>query len=83
MTGPSTGRRWRCRKRATAPNDLVYDPSDPQRLYLSCWPLTVGAEEVGGGLFRSEDGGVTWRQVFREKTMSTPRRWTRQYPLPS
>jgi len=74
---------------ATMPNDLVYDPSDPQRMYLSCWPLNTGSrlareqsreagvvegdqlemghEEKGGGLFRTEDGGATWKQVFDER----------------
>lgn len=51
----------------TAPNDLVYDPSDPDRLYLSCWPLFKEGKEVGGGLYRSEDGGMSWKQVFDEK----------------
>jgi len=57
------------------PNDLVYDPSDPDRLYLSCWPwMEVGpkvkgdwqVEERGGGLLVSEDGGMSWRRIFRE-----------------
>ena len=74
---------------ATMPNDLVYDPSDPNRMYLSCWPLNAGGRavrgepqparvvegeqlelgrrEIGGGLFRTEDGGKTWKQVFDEK----------------
>ncbi len=50
----------------TAPNDLVYDPTDPDRLYLSCWPLAVNGAEKGGGLLRSEDGGTTWERVFPE-----------------
>ncbi|MBW7998284.1 MAG: hypothetical protein FVQ81_17275 [Candidatus Glassbacteria bacterium] len=74
--------------RVTAPNDLVFDPSDPKRMYLSCWPLNVGSreidgkqqrarivegdqlevgnKEIGGGLYRTEDGGKSWRQVFDE-----------------
>jgi photosystem II stability/assembly factor-like uncharacterized protein len=53
-------------ERVTAPNDLVYDLSNPDRLYLSCWPLFKDGEEVGGGLYRSEDGGGSWQQVFEE-----------------
>ncbi len=75
-------------KRVTMPNDLIFDPSDPQRLYLSCWPLNVGSreiggtgqgagvvegdqlrpgrKEIGGGLYRSEDGGRSWSRVFDE-----------------
>jgi photosystem II stability/assembly factor-like uncharacterized protein len=54
-----------------APNDLTYDPSDPRRMYLSCWPLEdksitprVGR---GGGLYRTENSGATWERVFDEE----------------
>ena len=33
---------------------------------MSCWPLSREEREVGGGLYRTEDGGKTWKQVFRE-----------------
>ena len=48
------------------PNDLVYDPTNPNRLYLSCWPVYQGEEYRGGGLLLSENAGSSWRQVFRE-----------------
>jgi len=64
--GAETWKELSMPDQVTAPNDLVYDPSDPNRLYLSCWPLLREGEEVGGGLFRSEDGGLSWRQVFEE-----------------
>ncbi|UCF36304.1 MAG: hypothetical protein JSU96_15985 [Acidobacteriota bacterium] len=51
----------------TAPNDLIYDPAQPERMYLSCWPLNRDRQEVGGGLFRTEDGGQSWQQVFKEE----------------
>jgi photosystem II stability/assembly factor-like uncharacterized protein len=51
---------------ATAPNDLVYDPSQPERMYLSCWPLFEEGRGVGGGLYRTDDGGSSWQQVFKE-----------------
>jgi hypothetical protein len=35
-------------------------------MYLSCWPLNREGVERGGGLLRTEDGGDTWKQVFRE-----------------
>ncbi len=75
-------------ERVTMPNDLIYDPADPRRMYLSCWPLNVGSREIGGkpqrarivegdqfevgnmeiggGLYRTEDGGKSWRQMFDE-----------------
>jgi len=51
---------------ATAPNDLVYDPSRPDRMYLSCWPLFEEGRGIGGGLYRTDDGGNSWQQVFKE-----------------
>ena len=50
-----------------APNDLVYDPSNPQRMYLSCWPWSAEGREHCGGVLRTEDGGKTWKQVFDER----------------
>jgi len=53
-----------------APNDLVFDPSDPKRMYLSTWPWTdrsvLPRKEYDGGLYRTEDQGVTWKLVFRQ-----------------
>ena len=53
-------------KGVTAPNDLIYDPSEPKRMYLSSWPWTRNGVEVYGGLYRTEDSGKTWKLVFRE-----------------
>jgi photosystem II stability/assembly factor-like uncharacterized protein len=49
---------------ANAPNDLVYDPSEPGRMYLAAWPRTLDGTERHGGLHVTEDGGDTWRNVF-------------------
>ena len=57
------------------PNDMVFDPREPSRLYLSCWPwsdvvgeLKGGWEvlEKGGGLLVSENKGESWSRIFRE-----------------
>ncbi|HUU26625.1 MAG TPA: hypothetical protein VM123_02330 [archaeon] len=50
-----------------APNDLVFEPSAPWRMYLSCWPWSKEGAEHCGGLLHTEDGGKTWKQVFREQ----------------
>ncbi|HUU27707.1 MAG TPA: hypothetical protein VM123_07835 [archaeon] len=54
----------------TGPNDLAFDPSEPRRMYLSCWPRTDRSVwpyvEIRGGLYRTEDGGAAWKQVFYE-----------------
>ncbi|HUU30422.1 MAG TPA: hypothetical protein VM123_21675 [archaeon] len=49
------------------PNDLVCDPQDPKKMYLSCWPRPKDGREQGGGLLYSPDGGETWRQIFFER----------------
>ena len=35
-------------------------------MYLSCWPRTVRDKDVYGGLYRTKDGGKSWKQVFKE-----------------
>jgi photosystem II stability/assembly factor-like uncharacterized protein len=52
--------------------DLVFDPSDPQVLYADMWasrrpPWTTGNsyDGPGSGLYKSTDGGDTWRPLTR------------------
>ena len=40
--------------------DLAMDPSDPRTLYAWAWQIEAGAN---GGLFKSQDGGTTWRHI--------------------
>lgn len=51
------------------PNNLAVDPSSPARLYLACWPATLEPAHIDrhGGLYRSEDGGLSWVNVFDDK----------------
>jgi photosystem II stability/assembly factor-like uncharacterized protein len=51
---------------ANAPNDLIFDPTAPERMYLSLWPFTVDGTERHGGLLRTEDGGASWTRIFDE-----------------
>lgn len=46
------------------PNGLAIDPENPQRLYLAAWARATGVHGDGGGIFISDDGGKTWRQVL-------------------
>ena len=50
-------------------NDVDIDPSNPQTIYANLWEHRQGPWEnaawvgPGGGLFKSTDGGTTWRQL--------------------
>jgi photosystem II stability/assembly factor-like uncharacterized protein/flagellar hook assembly protein FlgD len=52
----------------TGCSDLVMDPSNSRILFAGMWPLTIrtwGRESggPGSGLFKSIDGGVTWKKL--------------------
>ncbi|HEX3986005.1 MAG TPA: glycoside hydrolase, partial [Acidobacteriaceae bacterium] len=54
----------------TGGSDVVIDPKDPQVVYASLWEDRLGPWEDGnqyegtnGGLFKSTDGGTTWKQL--------------------
>ena len=38
---------------------IVFDPAQPQTVYAAAWSV----ETDGGGVFRSDDGGRTWRTL--------------------
>jgi photosystem II stability/assembly factor-like uncharacterized protein len=46
------------------PNGLTIDPVDPNRLYLAAWTRAAGVHGTGGGIFLSEDGGKSWKNVL-------------------
>jgi photosystem II stability/assembly factor-like uncharacterized protein len=54
----------------TGSSDVEIDPSNPDVVYASMWEVREGPWEdnneyngAGGGLFKSSDGGGTWRQL--------------------
>ena len=54
----------------TGGSDVEIDPSNPDVVYASMWEVREGPWEdgnrydgTGGGLFRSTDGGSTWKQL--------------------
>ena len=46
------------------PNGLAVDPNSPDRLYLAAWARAAGGHGDGGGIFLSEDGGASWKQIL-------------------
>jgi photosystem II stability/assembly factor-like uncharacterized protein len=47
------------------PNGLAVHPKDTKRVFLAAWSRNAPGGDVGGGMFQSDDGGATWRQIFR------------------
>jgi photosystem II stability/assembly factor-like uncharacterized protein len=58
------------RDQDTGAADVVLDPADPRTLYADLWaarqaPWEIGASfnGPGSGLYKSRDGGATWKQL--------------------
>jgi photosystem II stability/assembly factor-like uncharacterized protein len=49
------------------PHDLLIDPSDPKVMYVSCWPRTKNKVDTNGGVIKTEDGGVSWKNIFDDR----------------
>jgi len=67
------GRTWRkvlYKDENVGGSEVIIDSSNPQIVYASLWQARQGPAEdhndfggIGGGLFKSVDGGSTWRQL--------------------
>lgn len=55
----------------TGGNDIDIDPQDPNVVYATLWEAMEGPWEnanwsgTGGGIFKSTDGGTTWRKLTK------------------
>jgi photosystem II stability/assembly factor-like uncharacterized protein len=49
------------------PHDLLIDYENAQRMYLSCWPRKTDAGDMFGGVYKTDDGGESWKQVFDQR----------------
>ncbi|HET8770400.1 MAG TPA: glycosyl hydrolase [Gemmatimonadaceae bacterium] len=60
------------RNDSTGISDLVMDPNDPNTLYAAFWhayrrPWMLNSGGPGGGIFKTTDGGETWREITGNK----------------
>ena len=66
--GGATWRRVLYRDESTGISDLALDPTNPAVLYAAFWhayrtPWSLNSGGSGGGLFKSSDGGESWREL--------------------
>jgi photosystem II stability/assembly factor-like uncharacterized protein len=63
------GRTWRRASRDLSVADvkrLTLAPSDPQRLYLAARDRYLGGRTYYGGVYRSDNGGTSWRHILTD-----------------
>ncbi|HEX7939968.1 MAG TPA: glycosyl hydrolase, partial [Gemmatimonadaceae bacterium] len=71
------GKTWRkvlYRDDKTAAIDISIDPSNPNVIYAAMWEAfrkeyTMSSGGPGSGLFKSTDGGETWKEITRNPGM--------------
>jgi photosystem II stability/assembly factor-like uncharacterized protein len=68
--GGKTWKRTLFRSAEAGAVHVALDPSDPNVLYAATWeawrtPYTMNSGGPGSGLFKSTDGGETWKEITR------------------
>lgn len=73
------GKTWKkilFRDKDTGANDIILDPNNPNVIYASFWqfrrtPYGFDSGGPGSGLFKSEDGGDTWKEISKNRGFPT------------
>ncbi|MFZ5623440.1 MAG: WD40/YVTN/BNR-like repeat-containing protein [Gemmatimonadota bacterium] len=70
VDGGKTWKKILFRNDSTGVSDLVLDPSDPRVIYAAFWqagrkPWQLISGGAGSGIFKSTDGGDTWKEITR------------------
>lgn len=68
--GGKTWNRILYRNEVTGAVDLSIDPNNPQVIYAALWeawrtPYLMNSGGPGSGMFKSVDGGTTWKEITR------------------
>lgn len=74
------GKTWQkvlYKDKDTGAIDIAFDPNNPNILFASLWqarrlPWTLSSGGPGSGLYRSDDGGTTWKEVTGEGLPKKP-----------
>jgi photosystem II stability/assembly factor-like uncharacterized protein len=75
--GGQTFQKVLYRDENTGGSELAFDPSNPDIVYAGLWESRQGPWEnaawsgAGGGIYKSTDGGATWRQLSNGLTTGT------------
>jgi photosystem II stability/assembly factor-like uncharacterized protein len=46
------------------PHDLLIDSANADVMYVSCWPKRINGHDARGGVIKTEDGGLSWKNIF-------------------